>query len=254
MNGYEIAEKKLLVKVDQKTRELLHDHIKKMRGDNDKSMTKNARKAHQLRQQGEEEEAQLNLELVDENTLREDRIVLNSFDVILRQYAKDLQPPAPTPAEDTENNNGSTTPKDDSPASTPTTAAPGSSAPVEPSLTPKTETLASPRISEAKPDVKEREKDREKEKEKEKEKERDRDRDRDRDRGERDREREREKEREREREKERERERDRERDKEREREREREKERERERGKSTIYFINVKAKSIFLFNYFYLKF
>ena len=46
LNGYEIADKKLLVKVDQKTRELLADYLKKNRPNQN---TKNAKKAAALR-------------------------------------------------------------------------------------------------------------------------------------------------------------------------------------------------------------
>ena len=42
-------------------------------------------------------EKNINLELVDEDTLKEDRVVLNALEMILRQYQKDLVP-APPPA------------------------------------------------------------------------------------------------------------------------------------------------------------
>lgn len=111
LNGYEIAEKKLLVKVDQKTRELLGEFIKKNRAD--KAQTKNAKKAAALRnirgnlirppEEGEDEEEDpkmINLESVDEDTLKEDRSTINALELILQQYAKDLNPP-----EETEENN-----------------------------------------------------------------------------------------------------------------------------------------------------
>jgi RNA-binding protein 25 len=111
LNGYEIAEKKLLVKVDQKTRELLGEYIKKK--DDKAPLTKNAKKAAMLRnypssnnrnrsaEDGELDEDEsnneknINLELVDEDTLKEDRIVLNALEMILRQYQKDLVPAPP---------------------------------------------------------------------------------------------------------------------------------------------------------------
>ncbi len=34
-----------------------------------------------------------NLELIDENSLKEDRIVYNAFELIYKQYEKELQPP-----------------------------------------------------------------------------------------------------------------------------------------------------------------
>ena len=103
LNGYEIADKKLLVKVDQKTRELLADYLKKNRPNQN---TKNAKKAAALRnirgalirppEDGEDEEEDsknMNLEAVDEDTLKEDRITIQALELILRQYAKDLDPP-----------------------------------------------------------------------------------------------------------------------------------------------------------------
>jgi RNA-binding protein 25 len=105
LNGYEIAEKKLLVKVDQKTRELLGEYIKK---NLDKS-TKNAKKAATIRnysknRAGEDGELddddtkEINLEAADEDTHKEDRIVLNALELILRQYHKDLVPQPPPAA------------------------------------------------------------------------------------------------------------------------------------------------------------
>lgn len=229
MNGYEIADKKLLVKVDQKTSELLREHIKKSKMDNDKHpMTKNARKAEQLRQNNSnnnsmgngEDDTRLNLELVDEDTLRDDRIVLGSFDVILRQYAKDLQPPEENLNEmggDDSNGNGAN--EDEF---------------METDLSPKIENTPSPKIADQKatiPVEKERDKDRVDKDRGERDR-GERDRGDNRDRGDKDRgDKERDRDREREREKERERERDRER--ERERERERDKDRDREKGTTT---------------------
>lgn len=106
LNGYEIADKKLNVKVDQKTRELLADYLKKNRPNQN---TKNAKKAAALRnirgalirppEDGEAEEEEdpknINLEAVDEDTLKEDRITIGALELILRQYAKDLDPPPP---------------------------------------------------------------------------------------------------------------------------------------------------------------
>jgi RNA recognition motif-containing protein len=106
MNQYEIADKKLLVKVDQKTRELLGEHIKRTRLNNDKvPLSKNAKKAQQMRRKDEmsssmDDELTLNLELVDEDTLKEDRIVLSSFDIILKQYSRDLMAPVYMPSDD----------------------------------------------------------------------------------------------------------------------------------------------------------
>lgn len=106
LNGYEIAEKKLLVKVDQKTRELLGEYIIKHQR-NGRNMTKNAKKAASLRnirgnlirppEDGEIDEEDdpknINLEAVDEDTLKEDRGTIGALELILRQYAKDLDPP-----------------------------------------------------------------------------------------------------------------------------------------------------------------
>lgn len=107
LNGYEIAEKKLLVKVDQKTRELLGEYIKKNRPDK----TKNARKAASLRNirgtlirpndddtnadaaTEEDDPKTINLEAVDEDTLKEDRHTIGALELILKQYGKDLNPP-----------------------------------------------------------------------------------------------------------------------------------------------------------------
>ena len=114
LNGYEIAEKKLLVKVDQKTKELLSEHLKKTRR-GDALKTKNAKKAAIMRNipnkkggvDEEDDEAKyLNLELVDEDTLKEDRVVIGALESILKQYHKDLNPEPVAPVAPTE----STTP------------------------------------------------------------------------------------------------------------------------------------------------
>jgi RNA-binding protein 25 len=92
LNGYEIAEKKLSVKVDQKTKEQLSEYIKKTN-----QLTKNAKKAVQQRGMPNKktdsagETDCLNLELVDENTLKDDRVVIGSFEILLRQYATQLK-------------------------------------------------------------------------------------------------------------------------------------------------------------------
>lgn len=110
LNGYEIAERKLLVKVDQKTRELLGEYIKR-KDDPKAPLTKNAKKAAMLKKNKAEDgeldddesingEKNINLELVDEDTLKEDRVVLNALELILRQYQKDLVPP-PVPVVET---------------------------------------------------------------------------------------------------------------------------------------------------------
>ena len=99
LNGYEIGEKKLLVKVDQKTKELLSEHLKKTRH-GDALKTKNAKKAAMLRslpnkktaEEEEEDNKYLNLELVDEDTLKEDRMVIGALELILKQYNKELNP------------------------------------------------------------------------------------------------------------------------------------------------------------------
>ena len=103
LNGYELAEKKLLVKVDQKTRDLLSEHIKKTRLGNLKlGQTKNAKKAAALRKSAnnDDNDEEINLECVDEDTLKEDRIVIGALELILRQYSKDLiaQPEVPVVA------------------------------------------------------------------------------------------------------------------------------------------------------------
>lgn len=113
LNGYEIAEKKLLVKVDQKTRELLGEYLKKKRSNDKAPLTKNAKKAAALRnipnkkmghsEDGEIDEEEgsqgnINLELVDEDTLKEDRAILGAFELILKQYANNLTAePEPAP-------------------------------------------------------------------------------------------------------------------------------------------------------------
>ncbi len=106
LNGYEIADKKLMVKVDQKTRELLGEFIRRNRSD--KAQTKNARKAAALRNirgniirsgeegetlEDEEDPKNINLEAVDEDTLKEDRSTIGALELILRQFASDLEPP-----------------------------------------------------------------------------------------------------------------------------------------------------------------
>jgi RNA recognition motif-containing protein len=118
LNGYQIAEKKLLVKVDQKTRELLGEYLRKTRRDDKGPLTKNAKKAASLRSIGNKnsrnaedgeldddesmnDNKNINLELVDEDTLKEDRIALGALELILKQYSKDLNPPEPVPVEKT---------------------------------------------------------------------------------------------------------------------------------------------------------
>ncbi len=78
------------------------EHIRK-RKMND---TKNAKKAA-AQQRNAPETDSINLEIVDENTLKEDRILISSFEVLLKQYAKELEPVASTQAENnmTTNNN-----------------------------------------------------------------------------------------------------------------------------------------------------
>lgn len=104
LNGYEIAEKKLLVKVDQKTRELLGDYIKRNRPNQN---TKNAKKAAAQRNirgnlirpaddgdaEEDEDSKNVNLEAVDEDTLKEDQRTIGALELILKQYAKDLDNP-----------------------------------------------------------------------------------------------------------------------------------------------------------------
>jgi hypothetical protein len=102
LNGYEIAEKKLLVKVDQKTKELLSEHLKKTRR-GDAFKTKNAKKAATMRnipnkKGGVDEEDDVTLELVDEDTLKEDRVVIGALESILKQHHRDLHPEPPAPA------------------------------------------------------------------------------------------------------------------------------------------------------------
>ena len=136
LNGYEIGEKKLLVKVDQQTKELQSEHLKKRRSDALK--TKNAKKAAIMRNipnkkagdgteaddNDDDESKYLNLELVDEYTLKEDRVVIGALESIKKQYHEDLNPEpvvvAPTTTETTTN-----TP--DATATAATTATPTSS-------------------------------------------------------------------------------------------------------------------------------
>ena len=44
------------------------------------------------------DDLQVSLDSVDEESLKEDRVTLNAFESIVKQYAKDLLPPAPTPS------------------------------------------------------------------------------------------------------------------------------------------------------------
>jgi hypothetical protein len=90
--------------VDQQTKELLSEHLKKRRGDALK--TKNAKKAAIMRNipnkkagggtgaddNDDDESKYLNLELVDENTLKEDRVVIGALESIKKQYHEDLNP------------------------------------------------------------------------------------------------------------------------------------------------------------------
>ncbi len=176
LNGYELADKKLLVKVDQKTQELLSDYIKKMKENAKGPLSKNAKKAAMLKnissgklndqenENGSEEGSNnnkstinlLNLELIDENTLKEDRIVLCAFELIYKQYEKELQPPAPEIEQQT-------------------------SIEVAKKEEPKNET-ALPPVEKEKEESKDREREREREREKERDRDRERDRNRDRDR------------------------------------------------------------------------
>ena len=82
-----------LVKVDQRTKELLSEHLKKTRR-GDALKTKNAKKAAIMRNipnkkagtvaddNDDDESKYLNLELVDEDTLKEDRVVIGALESI----------------------------------------------------------------------------------------------------------------------------------------------------------------------------
>ena len=125
LNDYEIAGKKIVVKVDQKTKELLIDYKKKKRREMEANKQKKPtlsstqqqlmrfnltkRKYGDLNEAKEEEEQeqqnrlkklddlQISLESVDEDSLKEDRITINAFESILKQYSKDLIPLPPQP-------------------------------------------------------------------------------------------------------------------------------------------------------------
>lgn len=96
LNGYQLADKKLLVKVDQKTHELLAEYIKKNIQFN-KNAKKSKNKKSSLDDDQDELAEKISLELADEETLKEDRMVLNALELILKQYQKDLNPPPPEP-------------------------------------------------------------------------------------------------------------------------------------------------------------
>jgi len=87
LNEYEIADRKLTVKVDQKTRELLCEYKwkRKKQADINSGKKPSERPA---------DITQISLESVDEDTLKEDRVTIGQFENILRQYAKDLFPEA----------------------------------------------------------------------------------------------------------------------------------------------------------------
>jgi RNA-binding protein 25 len=175
LNGYEIADKKLLVKVDQKTQELLSDYIKKMKENAKGPLSKNAKKAEMLKnissgklneqenENGSEDGSNnkstinlLNLELIDENTLKEDRIALCAFELIYKQYEKELQPPVPEIEQQ-------------------------ATSEVVKKEEPKNETALSA-VEKDKEESKDRERERERDRERERERDRDRDRERDRNR------------------------------------------------------------------------
>jgi RNA-binding protein 25 len=123
LNDYEIAGKKIVVKVDEKTKVLLIDYKKKKRRETEANKLRKPtlsstqqqlmrfnltkRKYGDLNENKEEEEQeqqnklkklddlQVSLDSVDEESLKEDRMALNAFESIVKQYAKDLLPPTP---------------------------------------------------------------------------------------------------------------------------------------------------------------
>lgn len=92
LNGYEILDKKLSVKVDQKTREQLSEYLKKI------NMNKNPKKVvaggrNHVPNESSATGDMFNLEQTDENTLKDDRMVLNGFEMLMKQYASQMNEP-----------------------------------------------------------------------------------------------------------------------------------------------------------------
>lgn len=84
----------------------MSDYLRKTRLDDKAPLTKNAKKAAIMRNipskkgddaDEDDKSATINLELVDEDTLKQDRIVIGSLELLLKQYNKDLVPPEPVP-------------------------------------------------------------------------------------------------------------------------------------------------------------
>lgn len=95
LNDWQIADKKLLVKVDAKTKTLLEEYKKK------KAVKQQKEVATKKPENGEDEEGGQNGEGdgdLDEFTLREDRVAKAGLDAIMREYAEELakEPPPGT--------------------------------------------------------------------------------------------------------------------------------------------------------------
>lgn len=87
LNEWEIAEKKLVVKVDAKTKTLLDEYINKKKSRTGGVETEDKEK----KENGDKEESETKVEEdLDEFTKREDRVAKAGLDAIMREYAEDL--------------------------------------------------------------------------------------------------------------------------------------------------------------------
>lgn len=109
LNEWQIADKKLLVKVDAKTKTLLDDYRKKkVKGEPDSSTVKkepdvNGDKKEEdsasAKEEKEETKEEEEKEELDENTKREDRVASAGLEAIMREYAFELAKEPSKPSE-----------------------------------------------------------------------------------------------------------------------------------------------------------
>ncbi|KAK7104388.1 RNA-binding protein 25-like isoform X2 [Littorina saxatilis] len=131
LNDWRIADKKIVVKVDAKTKTLLDEYRKKKKakelgsnGNQDKSKEAEKDKDADSKENGDksdkgdkeegEESASEGGEEVDENSKREDRVAQAGLEAIMREYAFELakEPPAPKASEKEKESKQATAKKD----------------------------------------------------------------------------------------------------------------------------------------------
>lgn len=90
LNDWQIADKKLVVKVDAKTKTLLDDHRHKKRDEEKKEQGEKEDKEKNGEDKEDEEKEKEKDDELDEFTKREDRVAKAGLDAIMREYAFEL--------------------------------------------------------------------------------------------------------------------------------------------------------------------